>query len=231
MGSPESHPESSIPACSPTFEGIHHLRRLENLSFFCWEVSVFIRWRSSMDSSSISSCFRSCLIASAPIRAVNSQGTSSIICRYFSSPRTSFSSEGSRRHPEPRKLEIKDTLQISQAQVQQDADPTRQPLKETRHGSRDLPTRCGRDAPAEPGQRDLNPALVANHSPVFHPFVLPAKTFPISDGAEDFGAEQTVPLRFEGSVVDGLSLVTSPLDHDRIVSGEARLIRILSKSR
>src|SRR5205807_7174971 len=43
-------------------------------------------------------------------------------------------------------------------------------------------------------------------SPVLHALVLAAQALPIGYGAEDAGAEQAVPLRLEGAVVDGLRL-------------------------
>ena len=101
-------------------------------------------------------------------------------------------------------LEVEDTLQLSQAQVQQMSDSTRQTLEEPYMGAGTGQFDVAETLPPHLGQRDLDTALVADHSPVLHPFVLPAKTLPIGDGAEDLGAEQTVALRLEGSVVDGL---------------------------
>ena len=108
-------------------------------------------------------------------------------------------------------LEIEDTLQLPQAQVQQMPDPTGQPLEEP-----DMRTGTGQfdvtqTFPPNLGQSDLDPALVADHSPVLHPLVLPAETLPIGDGAKDLGAEQAVPLRLEGPVVDGLRFGDFPL--------------------
>ena len=58
--------------------------------------------------------------------------------------------------------------------------------------------------------------------PVFEAFGLAAQALVVLDRAEDLGAEQAVALRLEGAVVDGLGLLTSPNDHERIFSGEAR---------
>src|SRR4029077_7123959 len=49
-------------------------------------------------------------------------------------------------------------------------------------------------------------ALVADHAAVLHALVLAAETLPVGDRAKDAGAEQTVALRLEGAVVDGLGL-------------------------
>ena len=52
---------------------------------------------------------------------------------------------------------------------------------------------------------------------------------PILGGPEDPLAEQTVALRLEGAVVEGLRLLDPPLDQARISSGEAIPMRIRSK--
>src|SRR5262249_5065992 len=49
--------------------------------------------------------------------------------------------------------------------------------------------------------RYFDAALVADHSAMLHSLVLSAQTFPISDGTEDAGAEETVAFRFERAVV------------------------------
>lgn len=47
---------------------------------------------------------------------------------------------------------------------------------------------------------------------------------------ENTRTEKAVTLRFERTVVDGFRLLTSPNDHERIMSGEARAILIASNS-
>src|SRR6266571_1099806 len=59
---------------------------------------------------------------------------------------------------------------------------------------------------ADFAERDFDATLVADHTAMLHPLVLPAQALPIGDGTKDLGAEQAVPLRFEGAVVDGLRL-------------------------
>ncbi len=59
---------------------------------------------------------------------------------------------------------------------------------------------------ADFAERDFDAALVADNAAVLHPLVLPAQTLPIGDGTKNLGAEQAVPFRFEGAVVDGLRL-------------------------
>src|SRR2546423_14814738 len=55
-------------------------------------------------------------------------------------------------------------------------------------------------------QRDFHAALVADHAAVLHALVLAAEALPIGYWTEDAGAEQAVPLRLEGAVVNGLRL-------------------------
>src|SRR4029077_5904609 len=57
---------------------------------------------------------------------------------------------------------------------------------------------------ADFGQRNFHTAFVADHSAVFHPLILAAETFPIGYWAKDSGAEQSIALRFERAIVDGL---------------------------
>jgi hypothetical protein len=55
-------------------------------------------------------------------------------------------------------------------------------------------------------ERDLHTALVAHVTAVANPLELPAVAFPVLHRAEDALAEQPIPLRLEGAVVDGLGL-------------------------
>src|SRR5208282_745029 len=57
---------------------------------------------------------------------------------------------------------------------------------------------------ADLGKGDFHAAFVANDAAVLHAFVLAAQALPVHRGAKDAGAEQAVPLRLEGAVVDGL---------------------------
>src|SRR5579872_721548 len=49
-------------------------------------------------------------------------------------------------------------------------------------------------------------AFVADDTAVLHTFVFAAQALPVRHRAENAGAEKTVFLRFEGSVIDGLRL-------------------------
>jgi hypothetical protein len=54
--------------------------------------------------------------------------------------------------------------------------------------------------------RYFDATLVTNHSAMLHALVLSAQAFPVSDRAEDAGAEKPVALRFECSIIYCLRL-------------------------
>jgi hypothetical protein len=58
---------------------------------------------------------------------------------------------------------------------------------------------------------DLDAALLADDAAVLHALVLAAVALVVLDGPEDLRAEQAVPFRLEGAVVDGSGLRTSPV--------------------
>jgi hypothetical protein len=80
------------------------------------------------------------------------------------------------------------------------------------------------------GERHFDAALLADHAAVLQALVLAAQALVVLDRPEDLGAEQAVPLRLEGAVVDRLGFFTSPYDQERIFSGEASPILIASNS-
>src|SRR5687767_5419741 len=57
------------------------------------------------------------------------------------------------------------------------------------------------------GEGDLDAAFFADDALVFHPLVLAAQALIVLHRAEHAGAEQPVPLRLEGAVVDRLRLL------------------------
>src|SRR5687767_4319211 len=57
------------------------------------------------------------------------------------------------------------------------------------------------------GERHFDAALLADHAAVLEALVLAAKALVVLDRPEDLRAEQTVALRLEGAVVDGLRLL------------------------
>ena len=57
------------------------------------------------------------------------------------------------------------------------------------------------------GPDDLYPALITDDVSMLDPLKLATVTLPVLGGAEDLGAEEPVPLRFESPVVDRLRLL------------------------
>src|ERR1700730_2990875 len=55
-------------------------------------------------------------------------------------------------------------------------------------------------------QRDFHAALVADHAAVLHALIFAAQTLPVGYRAKNARTKQSVALRFEGTVVDGLGL-------------------------
>src|SRR5438552_4089465 len=97
-------------------------------------------------------------------------------------------------------------LEVAQGHVEQVAHGRRQRLEEpdVRHRHREL------DVPhalaSHLGERDLHAAAVADDAAVADALVLAAVALPVLHRAEDALAEQPVPFRLEGPVVDGLGL-------------------------
>ena len=109
------------------------------------------------------------------------------------------------------RLEVEDPLDIPQRHIQQQTHARRQGLQipDVRHRARELDVTHA--VAADFGQGYLHPALLANHAPMLQTLVLATQAFVILDRAEDLGAEQTVALRLEGTVVDGLGLFHLPV--------------------
>src|SRR5690606_16812157 len=104
-------------------------------------------------------------------------------------------------------LAVQDLLEILERDVEDVPDAGGQALEEpnVRHGRRqvDVPealtTHLGLD--------HLDAALLAHDPPVLHALVLAADALVVLHGPEDLRAEQAVPLRLEGPVVDRLRLL------------------------
>src|SRR5207249_1246684 len=97
-------------------------------------------------------------------------------------------------------------LQVPQGHVEQVPHGGRQRLEEpdVRHRHRELDV--AHTLAPHLGQRHLDAAAIADHAAVADPLVLAAMALPVLHRTEDALAEQPVPLRFEGAVVDGLRL-------------------------
>ena len=104
-------------------------------------------------------------------------------------------------------LEIENALEILQRHVEQQADARRQRLQEPdmrdRRGQLDMAHALAPDL----GERHLDAALLADDALVLHALVLAAQALVVLHRAEDAGAEEPVPLRLEGAIVDRLRLL------------------------
>ena len=105
------------------------------------------------------------------------------------------------------RLTVKDLLEVLQGDVEQVADAAGERLEEPdvghRGGQRDVAETLAPHLALD----DLDAALLAHHPAVLHALVLAAVALVVLHGAEDLGAEEAVPLRLEGAVVDGLRLL------------------------
>ena len=118
-------------------------------------------------------------------------------------------------------LEVEDSFELTQADVEQVADAAGQALEEpdVRAGAGELDV--AEALAADFARGDFDAALVADDAAVLHALVLAAEALPVGDGAEDAGAEEAVALGLEGAVVDGLGLGDFAMRPLRIFSGLA----------
>jgi hypothetical protein len=104
-------------------------------------------------------------------------------------------------------LAIEDLLQVLERDVEHVADARRQALQEPdvgdRRGQRDVPEPLAPDLRLD----DLDAALLAHDATVLHALVLAAVALVVLHRPEDLRAEQTIALRLERPVVDGLRLL------------------------
>src|SRR5581483_8009792 len=81
---------------------------------------------------------------------------------------------------------------------------------------------------------DLDAALLADDAAVLQPLVLTAKALVVLDRSKDLRAEETIPLRFERAVVDGLRLldltVRPRTDHLRRGQSDLDRVEMLDRS-
>jgi hypothetical protein len=104
-------------------------------------------------------------------------------------------------------LEVQDLLQLLQRHVDHQADAARQGLQEPDVGDGRGQLDMAHALAPDLGQRHLDAALLADDAAELHALVLAAQALVVLDRAEDAGAEQPVPLRLEGAVVDRLGLL------------------------
>ena len=103
-------------------------------------------------------------------------------------------------------LEIEDLLKVLQRHIDHKADAAGQALHEPDmgHGAGQLD--MAHALAPDLGQRDFHAAFLADNAAELHPLILAAKALVILDRPKDSGAEQPVPLRLEGAVVDRFRL-------------------------
>ena len=104
-------------------------------------------------------------------------------------------------------LEVEDALDVLQRHVEQRADARRQRLQEPDVGDGRGELDMAHALAADARQRDFDAALLADDALVLHALVLAAQALIVLDRAKNARAEQTVALRLEGAVVDGLRLL------------------------
>ena len=183
-------------------------RRLANFSFFCCEASVFIFSRISRLSASHVDFLEQFLDAFGAHHGDEFAGeflvelALALVADHFALPQV--------RHfagiDDDERFEIENALEFAQSDVEQVADAAGQALEEpdVRAGARQFDVAQAFAAHAR--QRDFDAALIADHAAMLHALVLAAQAFPIGDRSENAGAEQSVALRLEGPVIDGLRL-------------------------
>ena len=103
-------------------------------------------------------------------------------------------------------FEIEHPLDVPQGHVQQQADAGGQGFQEPDMSHRAGQFDVAHALAAHLGQGHLDAALLADHAAMLEALVFAALTFEVFHRAEDLGAEQPVPLRLEGAVVDGFRL-------------------------
>ncbi len=103
-------------------------------------------------------------------------------------------------------FEVQHAFDVAQGHVEHHAQTRRQALQEpdVRDGAGQLDV--AHAFTANLGNGDFNAALFADHATMLQALVLAAQALVVFDRAKDLGAEQTVTLRLERAVVDGLGL-------------------------
>src|SRR6266568_2538165 len=104
-------------------------------------------------------------------------------------------------------LEVEHALDVPERHVEHQAQARGQALQEPdvrdRAGELDAPHALATDL----GERDLDAALLADHPAVLQALVLSAQALVVLDRSEDLCAEEAVPLRLEGAIVDRLGFL------------------------
>jgi hypothetical protein len=104
------------------------------------------------------------------------------------------------------RFEVQDAFEVAHGNVQQVADAAGQALEKPHVRARGCELDVAKTLAANLAQGNFHAALVADHSAMLHALIFAAQAFPVGDGAKNFGAEQAVPFRLKGAVIDGLRL-------------------------
>ncbi len=104
-------------------------------------------------------------------------------------------------------FEVEDAFDVAQRHVEHHPEAGRQALQEPDMGDRAGELDVPHALAAHLGEGDFHAALLADHAAVLEALVLAAQALVVLDRAEDLGAEQAVPFRLEGTVVDGFRLL------------------------
>src|SRR5205807_4600596 len=104
-------------------------------------------------------------------------------------------------------FEVEHALDVPERHIEHETEARGQALQEPDMrdgtGELDVPHALATDL----GERYLDAALLADHPAVLQALVLSAKALVVLDRPEDLGAEQAVPFRLEGAVVDRLGFL------------------------
>ena len=183
------------------------LSRLPSFLSLASEPVLSISARTCWDRGSSSTTFNISRMASAPMPALNrSAELFPGLAVFFLGQEHALGQIGVAAVHDHVRLEIEDLLQLFEGQVQEVADLAGQALQKP-----DVHHRAGQLDVAHPfpphlGLDHLDAAFFAGDPPVLHTLVFAAVTFVILGRSENLGAEQAVPFRFKGPVVDGLRL-------------------------
>ena len=107
-------------------------------------------------------------------------------------------------------LVVNDALQIARRHVEHQTDARRhafeKPDVRDRHGQFNVAHAFA----SHPRERHFHAAPIADHAPMFDPFVFAAGAFPVLDRAENALAEQASLFRLERAVIDRLRVFDFP---------------------
>ncbi|OIQ76801.1 hypothetical protein GALL_415130 [mine drainage metagenome] len=104
-------------------------------------------------------------------------------------------------------LEVQHPLDVAQCNVQHHAQAARQRLQEPDVRNRGCQFDVAHAFAPHLGQGHFDAALLADHAAMLETLVLAAQALVVLGGPEDLGAEQAIPLRLEGAVIDGFRLL------------------------